>query len=259
MGTSLKKRLLSQPMSIGIQSFSASPPLVEILGHAGFDWVSLDMEHSPTGFETIEHLARAAKASGTSALVRVAKNDPIEIMRALDRGVDGVILPHIASVADLEAAVAATRYHPDGVRGACTSVRSTGYGIEPWEDYLGRVRRDLVVVSIIEDEEAVTNFDDLLKVDGGDVFWLGTRDLSQQMGLPDADLRNPVLADLARDLCARAAARGKVMMATVGPVLSIEYAQYLHSLGFQCLSYGTDVKNFGRFATSVITGLRPES
>lgn len=258
MKASLKERFQSQSMSIGIQSFSASPPLVEILGRAGFDWVSLDMEHSPTGFETIEHLARAAQASGTSALVRVARNDSTEIMRALDRGVDGIIVPHVRTVADLESIVAATRYHPDGVRGACTSVRSTGYGIEPWEDYLGRVKRELVVVSIIEDEDAIANFDDLLKVDGGDVFWLGTRDLSQQMGLPDGDLRNPVLADLARDLCARAQARGKLMMATVGPVLSIEYAQYLHGLGFQCLSYGTDVKNFGRFATSVIRGLRPE-
>ncbi|WP_238015706.1 aldolase/citrate lyase family protein [Dactylosporangium sp. AC04546] len=257
MPTSLKERLRSQSLSIGMQSFSGSPALVEILGLAGFDWVSLDMEHSPTGLETIEHLARAARAGGTCPLVRVPRNDPIEIMRALDRGVDGVIVPHISSAADLEAAVAATRYHPAGIRGACTSTRASGYGTERWTDYLERAARDLVVVAIIEDEDGVRNFDDLLKVDGADVLWLGTRDLSQAMGLPDTDLHHPDLARLAKDMCDRAAARGKLMMATVGPVLSIEYAQYLHGLGFQCISYGTDVKNFGRFARSVVSGLRP--
>jgi 4-hydroxy-2-oxoheptanedioate aldolase len=256
VATSLKERLKSQPMSLGIQCFSGSPTLVEILGHAGFDWVSLDMEHSPTGLETIEHLARAAKAGGTIPLVRVAHNDPIEIMRALDRGVEGVIVPHIASVKDLETAVAATRYPPHGDRGTCTSTRASAWGLQ-WKEYAARVAFDTILVSIIEDPEGMEVLDDLLKVDGGDVFWLGTRDLTQSMGLQDEDLHHPQLAELARDFCDRVTAAGKLAMATVGPLLSLEYAQYLHSLGFQCLSYGTDVKNFGKFATSVINGLRP--
>ena len=253
---SLKERLKSQPMSIGIQCFSGSPTLVEILGHAGFDWVSLDMEHSPTGFETIEHLARAAKAGGTIPLVRIAHNDPIEIMRALDRGVAGVIVPHIKSVESLEIAVSATRYPPHGDRGTCTSTRASAWGLR-WKEYAERSRTDTILVSIIEDPEALDVLDDILAVDGGDVFWLGTRDLTQSMGLQDADLMHPQLAQLAKDFCSRVTNAGKLAMCTVGPVLSLEYAQYLHSLGFQCLSYGTDVKNFGRFATSVINGLRP--
>ncbi|MFE7416828.1 HpcH/HpaI aldolase/citrate lyase family protein [Rhodococcus sp. NPDC057529] len=255
---SLKERLHTQPLSLGMQSFSANPGIVEILGLTGFDWVSLDMEHSPTGFETVEHLARAAKAAGTSALVRVAENDPIQIMKALDRGVDGVIVPHIKSAADLEAAVAATRYSPDGIRGACTSVRSSGYGTEPWDSYLERVASETVVVALVEDEEAITSFDELLKVDGVDAFWLGTRDLAQAMGIPGSDLHNPLFTKMAKDLCARAKDQGKLMMATVGPLLTVEYAQFIHSLGFTCISYGTDLKNFGRFAQSVVTGLRGE-
>jgi 2-keto-3-deoxy-L-rhamnonate aldolase RhmA len=256
MGTfSLKKRLFGQDMSIGIQCFSGSPTLVEILGSAGFDWVSLDMEHSPTTLESIEHLARAAKASGTTALARVAELDPIEIMRALDRGVDGVIIPHIKSVADAEAAVAATRYPPNGIRGTCTSTRASGYGIH-WKDYVKESVTETLVVSIIEDPEALDVFDDIVKVDGADVFWLGTRDLTQSMGLQDEDLYHPKLAEIARMLCSKAKAAGKLSMCTVGPLLSIEYAQYLHSLGFQCLSYGTDVKNFGKFASNVVASLR---
>ena len=254
---SLKERFHTQSMSIGMQSFSASPALVEILGIAGFDWVSIDMEHSATGFETVEHLARAARAGGFSALVRVSKNDPIEIMRALDRGVDGVIVPHVKTRVGLEEIVAAARYAPDGTRGACTSVRAAGYGITNWATYLEKTKSDTVVVAIIEDPEGVHNFDELLEVEGADVFWLGTRDLTQAMGLPDTDLYDPRLAEIAKDLCARADAKGKLMMATVGPVLSIEYAQYLHGIGFRLISYGTDVKNFGRFARSVVTGLRP--
>lgn len=244
-------------MSIGMQCFSGSPTLVEILGVAGFDWVSLDMEHSPTTYETIEHLARAARAGGTGALVRVAENDPIEIMRALDRGVDGVIIPHIRSVADMKAAIAATRYPPEGIRGTCTSTRASAWGLT-WKEYSQKAVRDTVVVAIIEDPEALDVFDDIVKVEGCDVFWLGTRDLTQGMGLPDADLYHPKLAEIARSLCERATAAGKVTMATVGPLLSNEYAKYLHALGFKCLSYGTDVKNFGKFAQSVVAGLRPK-
>jgi 2-keto-3-deoxy-L-rhamnonate aldolase RhmA len=257
MTRSLKSRLQEQPLSIGIQCFSGSPVLVEILGVAGFDWVSLDMEHSPTGLETIEHLARAAKAGGTVPLVRVAENNPVEIMRALDRGVEGVIVPHIKTVDDLEAAVAATRYPPHGNRGTCTSTRASAWGLR-WTEYVEKVRTDTVLVSLIEDPEALDVFGDLLKVEGADIFWLGTRDLSQSMGLQDADLYHPQLAELARDLNQRADAAGKLTMATVGPLLSIEYAEYLHRLGFRLLSYGTDVKNFAKLASSIVRGLRKE-
>ena len=68
---SLKEKFRTEPLCIGMQCFSGSPVLVEILGLAGFDWVSLDTEHSPTGLESIEHLARAARANGLAPLVRV--------------------------------------------------------------------------------------------------------------------------------------------------------------------------------------------
>ncbi|CUR58464.1 conserved hypothetical protein [metagenome] len=257
MSASLKERFFNQPVSVGIQCFSGSPTLVEIFGVAGFDWVCLDMEHSPTTFESIEHLARAAKAGGTIPIVRVAHNDPIEIMRALDRGVAGVVVPHIKSVAELEAAVAATRYPPEGTRGTCTSTRASSWGLR-WSEYSKVESRDAILVSIIEDPEAVEAFDDLLKVEGADVFWLGTRDLTQSMGLPDSDLYDPQLAELARSLCERAEAAGKLMMATVGPLLTVEYADYLHTLGFRLLSYGTDVKNIGKLASSIVQGVRKD-
>ena len=225
MKAPLIERFRNQPISLGMQSFSGNPAMVEILGLVGFDWVSLDMEHSATGFETIEHLARACHAADFSALVRVAENNPTDIMKALDRGVDGVIVPHITSAEELETAVGACRYAPKGYRGACTSVRSSGFGTANWQEYVEKVNRETVLVALVEDVAAIKNFDEILEVEGADVFWLGTRDLSQDMGLPDADLNHPEMEKIARDLCARANAKGKMMMCTVGPVLSF-YLSY---------------------------------
>ena len=85
MAITLKERFHRQPLSIGIQCFSGSPTLVEILGVAGFDWVSLDMEHSPTTYETIEHLGRAAKAAGTYYAIIDEGTRPARGSRAIAR------------------------------------------------------------------------------------------------------------------------------------------------------------------------------
>src|SRR5690554_1862390 len=92
---SLSAKLERRGALIGMQNFTGISVLVEILGATGFDFVSLDMEHSATGLREVEEMARAADVHGLTAVVRVSRNDPIEIMKALDRGVDGIIVPHI--------------------------------------------------------------------------------------------------------------------------------------------------------------------
>lgn len=173
-----KRRLAEKKTLLGMQCFTGSPAIVEMLGRAGYDWVSLDMEHTPWDFAHIEHLIRAANSSGICPLVRVAENNELFILRALDAGADGVIVPHVASKADLERAVAAALYPPHGTRGACGGIRATGYGIEKWRDYVSRVKDEVVVVPLIEDAAAIEAFDDLLGVENVPVYWLGITDLS---------------------------------------------------------------------------------
>jgi 2-keto-3-deoxy-L-rhamnonate aldolase RhmA len=251
-----KRRLNEKGNLLGMQCFTGSPAIVEMLGQAGYDWVSLDMEHTPWDFAHIEHLIRAANASGICPLVRVAENDPLFILRALDAGAAGIIVPHVSSRADLERAVSAALYPPHGTRGACGGIRATGYGIEKWTDYIARTKEELVVVPLIEDAEAIEAFDDLLAVENVPVYWLGITDLALSLGVPGADFHDPKLAEIARSLNSRAAAAGKALMATVSPRVTVEYAHYLVSLGFRLISYASDVPVFMRTVRGVAQEFR---
>lgn len=256
MGNLLLERLQGKPVLLGMQNFTGSSAIVEILGYAGFDWVSLDMEHSPAGFETIEHMARAANASGIVPLVRVAHNDAMLIMRALDRGVAGVIVPHVLSRMDLERALRAARYPPEGERGACSTARPCRYGLDSWVTYYQRANLEVMVVPLVEDKAGVESFDELLAVDGVDIYSIGLRDLAQSLGLPGSDFTNPRLRELAKEMNAKALDAGKALMAPVAPVLSLEYADVLTELGFKLLSYGVDESVFAKACASVVAHFR---
>ncbi|OGA49360.1 MAG: hypothetical protein A3G24_17495 [Betaproteobacteria bacterium RIFCSPLOWO2_12_FULL_62_13] len=252
-----RRRLAKDRVLLGMQCFTGSAGIVEILGYAGYDWVSLDMEHAPSDFAAIEHLTRAANCAGITPLVRVADNVPLLIMKALDAGAAGVIVPHVSSRSDLEQAVAATLYPPRGIRGACSATRATGYGAEPWKAYVTRANDGVVVVPLVEEKAAIDAFDDLLQVEEVPVYWIGITDLAQSLGYPGADFQQPELASLAKSLNQRAADAGKLLMATVSPRLTVDYAKYLVSVGFRLISFGADLGLFSRTVNEIATRLRP--
>ncbi|MGX7680825.1 HpcH/HpaI aldolase family protein [Jatrophihabitans sp. DSM 45814] len=251
----LRERLERRGILMGMQNFTGNPALVEILGASGFDFVSLDMEHAPTSWREVEEMARAADVHGFTALARVSTNDPIEIMKALDRGVDGVIVPHIGTPEDLQRAVAAAHYPPSGVRGACSAVRATQYSVSKWSEYYQRADAETMVVPLLEDARALDNLDELMAADDVWLYFLGVRDLAQDLGVPGADYRHPVLADAVERVLRASADAGKSVIAPVAPNLEIEYATYLLELGFKCLSFGTDVSFFARSCADVLSGV----
>lgn len=249
-------RLAKSGILVGTQCFTGSPAIVEILGHSGWDWVSLDMEHATTEFAHIEHLVRAADCSGIVALVRVAENHPLLISKALDTGAAGVIVPHISSRADLEKAVAATQYPPHGVRGACSTTRATTYGTEPWKEYVVRANKGVVVVPLIEDQAGINAFDELLGVDNVPVYWIGITDLTVSLGYPGADFWHPELAAMAKSLNQRAAAAGKELMIAAAPHLRADYIKHLISLGFRLISIGTDLSLYRQSVNNIAKEVR---
>lgn len=246
MANRLKEALQKKKILIGMQVFSGSPTFVEILGLAGFDWVSIDMEHSPITFETVLQMTRTADAAGIIPLVRVAENDPGEILHALDAGAAGVIVPHVNTPEELERVVQACRYPPDGIRGTCTTVRGARYGFEPWNTFYKKLNQDVIVVPLIEERQAVENFDGMVAVEGVNIFWVGISDLGQSYGLAGASFEHPVLQAAAKEVIAKATKAGKAVMAPVAPLLSLEYARELIDMGFKLLSFGTDISVFRR-------------
>lgn len=179
----LKQALAAGKTVFGLLNSIPSPLVVEMIGYAGYDFVILDMEHVCVNPETLENTVRAAECAGMTPLVRVPDAAPETILRALDCGALGIVVPHVRNRADAEQAVAASRYHPLGSRGI-SGGRTTGFGTIDLPTYFERANREIMVVAMIEDREAIENLDAILSVVGIDMVLEGAIDLSQSYGVP---------------------------------------------------------------------------
>jgi 2-keto-3-deoxy-L-rhamnonate aldolase RhmA len=246
MSNALLERLKQKKAIIGMQCFTGNAALVEIMGYSGFDWVSIDMEHTSTSFADVENLTRAAEVSGMIPLVRVAENDPLLIMKSLDSGAAGVIVPHIQSAADLSKALASARFAPQGERGKCGQVRGSRYGADgvPWSQYWRKANDSVIVMPLIEEREGVEALDEILAVEGADVLWLGIGDLAQSYGVPGAPLNEEPLRSVAVEAVAKTRAAGKALLAASSPIHTHDYCRELLGMGFAGISYGTDTSIF---------------
>jgi 4-hydroxy-2-oxoheptanedioate aldolase len=171
---------LGRKQQLGIWSTLASPGVAEVLARSGFDWMLIDMEHSPNELPTvIEHL-RIAEASGIAAVVRPPWNDTVLVKRLLDQGATTLLFPYIQNAEEAASAVAATRFPPHGVRGVSGGSRGAGYGL--WPDYFKRYADELCVLVQIETLEALDDLDRIAAVPGVDGVFIGPSDLAAAMG-----------------------------------------------------------------------------
>ena len=179
----LKQRLYAAKAAFGVMCTFPSPPVVEMLGHLGFDWILLDNEHGSITVDTAEACIAAAELSGIAPIVRPVGNKPEIIAPFLDRGAWGVQVPHVNTADEARAAVDAVKYAPDGHRGIFSGGRPAGYGFKgSTADYAKDANRQTLVCLMLEEVEAIENLPDMVKVPGVDVFFIGAGDLSQSMG-----------------------------------------------------------------------------
>lgn len=239
----LRSKLQAGAALTGMACFSASPVLIEIMAAGGLDFVTIDMEHCPTGLETVAHLLRAADAGGLSPLVRVPDLDPGLIGRVLDLGADGIVLP-MATAERTRAAVQAARYAPEGVRGACPAVRAGGYLPRDWAAYQRQQNERALVVPLIEDRAGLEQAEEICAIDGADVLFLGPFDLAASLGLDGTDFRHPVLRAALDRLLEAARRHGKHVLTTMGSSVDPDYARQLLGLGVSMLSFSADVVVF---------------
>lgn len=166
----------------GMWVCSGSPLVAEICAGAGLDWLLIDAEHSPNGLESILAQLQAVHGYPVQAVVRPPVNDTVIFKQYLDLGVQNLLVPMVNSAAEAEAAVAATRYPPHGVRGVGSALaRAARWNRVP--DYLVRASETVSVTVQIESAAAVAAVDEILAVDGVDGIFLGPADLAASMGL----------------------------------------------------------------------------
>jgi 2-dehydro-3-deoxyglucarate aldolase/4-hydroxy-2-oxoheptanedioate aldolase len=162
--------------SIGTWLSVGSPVIAELAALAGFDWVLLDLEHGSASEAAIPDQLRALRGSSTKAIVRVGAPHADLIARVLDWGADGVMVPHVNSVAEAETVVRAAHYPPRGRRGFSRTVRAHDYGLRSPESTPAPL-----LMAQIETLDAVIASPSIAGVDGIDVLFVGPADLQQDL------------------------------------------------------------------------------
>ena len=179
---------------------------IDAFGPAGFDGIWIEGEHGAMAFDELGNLTRACDLWGMTSIVRVNRNDQTLIYRVLDRGAQGIVVPHVNTREEAENVVAGGRFAPLGQRGMFTSRQ--GYGVA---DYFAKANDEVLLTVLIEDIVAVENLDDILSVDQIDVFFVAPSDLGASMGyigdLQHADVQQTIDRALEKIISLRARRR----------------------------------------------------
>lgn len=178
----LKRTLAAGRPAVGCWLDMASPMAAEIVGLAGYDFVVIDHEHGPGTLADGLHLLQALSGTPATAVMRVPSNDPVYLKRALDLGVEGIMVPSVNSAEEARAVVAACRYPPAGVRGAAYGMaRGADYGLAGTR-YRDTAADELLIICQIETAGAVAAVPDIAAVPGVDCLFIGPYDLSGSIG-----------------------------------------------------------------------------
>lgn len=243
----------TRQVPIGTWVMSASPIVAEAVGHAGFDWAVLDMEHTPLDLMELVHLLQAVGNTPMAPLVRVPWNDTVTVKRVLDAGAPSLLFPFVQNADEARRAVAATRYPPEGVRGMAGMSRAAHFGLKP--DYLATANRGMAVIVQIETESALAQLEAIGGTEGVDAVFIGPADLSGSMGIAGQVTHPRVMAAM-RDAARRCHAIGKPI-GTIGVEPEV-VAQY-RAAGYDFLAVNSDLGLFVQASVAAMQALRAKA
>ena len=225
--TSLKERIHRGEMVLGTIMPLPSPEAAEIAGLAGYDCLLLDMEHGSVTVDILEDLVRACRAVNVVPLARVPEDHPKTILRALDVGCLGVMVPQVETPAQAAAAVAATKYAPAGTRSLAGATAAAWWGNVPMPDHVTASNAATMSILQIETRRGLEAVEAIARTPGVDVLFIGPSDLSQSLGHPGAPAHPDVQAAIRRIIQAGRAAGVPVGILALTP----DDVRVYHALG----------------------------
>jgi 2-keto-3-deoxy-L-rhamnonate aldolase RhmA len=250
-GNEVKRRLQSGGPVAGAFVRIPAVEIVEMLAHGGSDFVILDTEHTPVGWETVAAMVLAADASGTVPILRVPSGSRDIISRALDTGAHGVMVPQVEDAATAAVAVTATRYGPGGSRGAA-GTRRMGYGMKMgYPEYVAAANDSVLTLLQIETQAGVDSIESIVAVGGIDCIFVGLTDLSVGLGHPGEYHHPDVETAVERVLSVCNEARIPVGVPASSVAMAAEYV----ARGVRLVA-GSDMGMFGPAARGFLEGVR---
>jgi 4-hydroxy-2-oxoheptanedioate aldolase len=225
----------------------------ETMAHIGFDWLCLDMQHGLLDFNDIKRILPAISTTSTLPFVRVPWNEPYEIMKVLDAGAYGVIVPLVNNREEAERAVSACRYPPEGMR-SLGPIRAALYG---GPGYIQEANEHMACIVMIETAEALENLDDILSTPGVNAAYIGPSDLAYALNMaPTGDNSHPEHLVAVKKILAACQKNG---VAAGIHTLSLEYSLRYLDLGFNFVSLGADIAFLSRLARKELKEARTAS
>jgi 2-dehydro-3-deoxyglucarate aldolase/4-hydroxy-2-oxoheptanedioate aldolase len=219
---------------------------VELLGHAGFDFVVIDMEHAPHGMDMAYRLIFAAQACGMAALVRLSDQTSAQVQRLLDGGADGLLVPRADSIETAKAITRAMVFAPRGERGLGSTSRAGRWGLIPMPDYLKRGDEECLRMVQLEDWDTLHKAADYLALPDVNGVFVGLGDLFLSSGKPPPD---PEVQVLVAAVAGAAQAAGKLCGIAAG---SPREARTYLDLGYSLVMVSNDCTLFGRAAQAAV-------
>ncbi len=181
-GAQFKQQMREGQPKLGLFLNSHSPTVAEQLAHSGYDWLLVDMQHGPMGYEKLSAMLCAIALGGAKSMVRVAGySDRAGIQQALDLGADGVLVPYINTAEEARQAVSCTRYPMGGTRSVYFPQRSMNKG--GLLGYAGSANDNVIVALQVETKSCIDHMAEIAAVPGVDMLFLGQNDLCMSMGL----------------------------------------------------------------------------
>jgi 4-hydroxy-2-oxoheptanedioate aldolase len=187
-----KRAIVSGRTPLGAWLGSGAPSTAEALGCAGFDFLVVDMEHTPVDTPEMVEILRTIAGTPAQAVVRLVWNDMVWVKRVLDGGAQTLLLPFVQNADEARRAVAYTRYPPDGIRGVAGGHRGSRFGTVP--DYLKTASQEICLMVQIETLPALMQLPEIAAVPGVDSIFIGPNDLAASMGFL-ADIPNPAVQE----------------------------------------------------------------
>jgi 4-hydroxy-2-oxoheptanedioate aldolase len=235
---------------MGVFCKTTAPEFIEVIGHAGFDFCILDMEHGPVHLETLQHLIRAAEVSGVLPVVRTRGRSPEDVAQPLDLGAAGVQVPQLGSEAEAAAVVEATKFAPQGHRGVCRFVRAARFSALDRAAYFEQANQSLVILQL--EGTRLGEYEKIADVPGVDILFIGPYDLSQALGIP-GKIEDPRVLEKMREIIAVAKRKGK----TIGVFAdTLPQARRWIEAGVQYIAYSVDVGLFYSACRETVAALR---
>lgn len=250
----LKHKLQQGEVALGLFINCAYPAFIEICGYAGFDFAIIDLEHGPLHPLVAEDLCRAADCVGIAPIVRVGKNDSLQIQRALDIGSAGIQVPQIETKDDAEACVRSAKYSPLGSRGLSFCTRAGVYTAAGTQ-ITDQLNKESLVVIHVEGIRGVENLKEIVSVPHIDVIFLGPYDLSQSLGIP-GQVRDPRVLELMHNCINTIRSAGKIVGTFAD---SPEIAKQWIDAGIQYIALGVDAGIFLHACQDLVRAVRPEA